>query len=493
MPQGMIPVWDLAVRVLHWSLVLSVAAAWLTPAQPGTLARVARLRDARDRRGADGLGIPRGRGHARFAEFMRSPAATAAYARDCPGSDARSALGHNPLGGWMVVALLAMVALVGFTGWLYTTDRFWGIAWVERLHSTLSDVLFVFVALHILGVVFTSKRHRENLLASMLHGRKRDGDAGTGPRPLNQPPAQAGSSGPPSQMYCASQALTRLMQIVSGTPMRKKSPNVYWPGFRISRLPWWPIGVRKAVTAPSAVQTMNGCGGSPSAMRQGERDRPEQHGGRRIREDLGDERRGPVEREQHGERGPADRHLMQLLREKGGGAGLLHGEAERDHARDHHEDAHVDLAVRVIDADAGREDQRDGPAEEGHLRRHDAGSRGEHHRRHDQQGARGVLAAPRPAGERHHHQEAVVRGELGEAVGRPAQHQQVAFAQLHLRHAVADPGLAPPDADDDDVERLVEVDRPDRLADERRMRRDDHLHELRRLVELALAGSRRTS
>ena len=179
-PGEMVPVWDFAVRVLHWSLVLSVAAAWLTRHSPGrwhewlgyaTLAIVA----ARTAWGFIGAG------HARFGEFMRSPAATAAYARSVVGGREARYLGHNPLGGWMVAALLAMVALVGFTGWLYTTDRFWGIAWVERLHSTLSDVLFVFVALHIVGVVFTSARHRENLLASMLHGRKRIGDAGHRP------------------------------------------------------------------------------------------------------------------------------------------------------------------------------------------------------------------------------------------------------------------------------------------------------------------------
>jgi cytochrome b len=39
----------------------------------------------------------------------------------------------------------------------------------------LSDVLFSFVGLHIIGVLFTSRRHRENLVASMLHGRKREG------------------------------------------------------------------------------------------------------------------------------------------------------------------------------------------------------------------------------------------------------------------------------------------------------------------------------
>jgi cytochrome b len=179
-PGEMVPVWDFAVRVLHWSLVLSVAAAWLTRHSPGrwhewlgyaTLAIVA----ARTAWGFIGAG------HARFGEFMRSPAATAAYARSVVGGREARYLVHNPLGGWMVAALLAMVALVGFTGWLYTTDRFWGIAWVERLHSTLSDVLFVVVALHIVGVVFTSARHRENLLASMLHGRKRNGGAGHGP------------------------------------------------------------------------------------------------------------------------------------------------------------------------------------------------------------------------------------------------------------------------------------------------------------------------
>jgi cytochrome b len=169
--RGMIPVWGALVRVLHWSLVLTVAAAWLTRHSPGrwhewlgygTLAIVgARI--------AWGF---LGSGHARFADFVRSFPATVRYARAVLARREARYLGHNPLGGWMVIALLSMLTLVGFTGWLYTTDRFWGVPWVEALHSTLSDVLFGFVALHILGVVFTSVRHRENLVAAMLHGRK---------------------------------------------------------------------------------------------------------------------------------------------------------------------------------------------------------------------------------------------------------------------------------------------------------------------------------
>ena len=181
-----VPVWDLAVRVLHWSLVLAVATAWLTRHSPGrwhewlgyaTLAIVA----------ARTIWGFLGSGYARFANFVRPATVTTAYARAVlTGREARF-IGHNPLGGWMVVALLTMVSLVGLTGWLYTTDRFWGIDWVERLHSTLSDILFVFVGLHILGVAFTSVRHHENLPASMLHGRKRvnGGDGGRGSAPRN--------------------------------------------------------------------------------------------------------------------------------------------------------------------------------------------------------------------------------------------------------------------------------------------------------------------
>lgn len=168
----MIPVWDVLVRILHWSLVLTVATAWLTRHSPGswhewlgyaTLAIVA-LRTI--------WGFA-GSGYARFADFVRPAAVTGAYARDVfAGREARF-IGHNPLGGWMALVLLSMVALVGLTGWLYTTDRYWGVEWVEELHETLSNMLFLFVALHILGVVSTSVRHRENLPAAMLHGRKR--------------------------------------------------------------------------------------------------------------------------------------------------------------------------------------------------------------------------------------------------------------------------------------------------------------------------------
>ena len=171
----MIPVWDAAVRVLHWSLVLTVASAWLTRHSPGrwhewigyaTLVIIA-LRFI--------WGFA-GSGYARFGDFVRSAAVTSAYARDVAARREARYIGHNPLGGWMVLILMTMVALTGFTGWLYTTDRYWGVEWVEELHEMLSNVLFGFVFFHILGVIYTSIHHRENLPGAMFHGRKREGD-----------------------------------------------------------------------------------------------------------------------------------------------------------------------------------------------------------------------------------------------------------------------------------------------------------------------------
>lgn len=167
-----IKVWDPLVRIGHWLLVLSIALAWLTRAGEGawhewigyvSLAVIA-VRVAWGWLGSS---------HARFAEFVRSPATTLRYSRQVLAGHEPRYIGHNPLGGWMIIALLLNAALAGFSGWLYTTDRFWGVEWVETLHSTLADSLLVLAAAHVAGVIFSSWRHRENLLAAMLHGRKR--------------------------------------------------------------------------------------------------------------------------------------------------------------------------------------------------------------------------------------------------------------------------------------------------------------------------------
>ena len=171
----MVPVWDRTVRLLHWTLVTAVTIAglstlalfidigpWHRPAGYGALAAVL-LRTAWGFFGS---------GHARWADFVRSPAATWRYLQMLLRRREPRYLGHNPLGGWMVLALIGCVLGLALTGWLYTTDRFWGDATVETVHVALSWTLLGLTLMHVAGVVFTSWRHREHLVLSMVSGRK---------------------------------------------------------------------------------------------------------------------------------------------------------------------------------------------------------------------------------------------------------------------------------------------------------------------------------
>ena len=110
---------------------------------------------------------------ARFSTFVRGPRTTWAYARDAWGGRTVRHLNHNPLGAWMVLALLLLSAAAGVSGALYVTDRFWGEAWVIGTHAAAAWPLLGLVPLHLAGVWHASRLHHENLVAAMWHGRKR--------------------------------------------------------------------------------------------------------------------------------------------------------------------------------------------------------------------------------------------------------------------------------------------------------------------------------
>ena len=163
------PVWDAFVRLAHWTLVLCVIAAWFSRGAPHEWLGYAALAVVVLR---IGWGFAGSR-YARFAQFVRAPTSTLAYAGRVLARKEERYVGHNPLGGWMIVALLAMLILVSASGWLATTDRYWGVEWVQELHEALADGLVALAFLHVGGVVYSSVRHRENLVAAMVTGRKR--------------------------------------------------------------------------------------------------------------------------------------------------------------------------------------------------------------------------------------------------------------------------------------------------------------------------------
>lgn len=179
------PVWDVPVRVLHWTLVASFVLCWAS-----TIDSWSAIGAWHEPAGWVGLGAAllrvvwgfvapgeRGR-HARFAAFVRGPRAVLAYARAFGSGVAARHVGHNPLGGWMALALWASVALLALTGWLYTTDAFFGDATIEAVHEAIAWAMVALVAVHVAGAIVTGRRHGENLVAAMWHGRKRAAQPG---------------------------------------------------------------------------------------------------------------------------------------------------------------------------------------------------------------------------------------------------------------------------------------------------------------------------
>jgi cytochrome b len=73
----------------------------------------------------------------------------------------------------MIIALLVMLSGTAITGYMMTTDALWGSQWVEDVHEALATLTVGLVVVHVLGVVISSFEHRENLVTSMVTGRKR--------------------------------------------------------------------------------------------------------------------------------------------------------------------------------------------------------------------------------------------------------------------------------------------------------------------------------
>ena len=168
-----VKIWDPLVRLFHWSLVTSFAIAWISADEWKDLHHWAGYAAGAlvAFRLVWGLIGPR---YARFTQFVKPPATVVAYLRDTLKGRELRHLGHNPAGGLMILALLSTMSIVGFTGWLSTTNTSsWGVEWMEDTHEILANVLLGLVGLHVLGVAVTSLRHRENLIRAMWTGRKR--------------------------------------------------------------------------------------------------------------------------------------------------------------------------------------------------------------------------------------------------------------------------------------------------------------------------------
>ena len=166
-----IKVWDLFVRVFHWSLVGLFAANALLVDHDSDLHldigyAIAALVGARILWGVAG------RGFARSASCPPSVAGAMEQLTEIATERRRVHLGHTPLGAWMIYNLLLAILLICLSGWLMTTDRFWGVEWPEHLHEFAVTWAEVSVVAHIAAVLFETRRTRVNLPRAMVTGYK---------------------------------------------------------------------------------------------------------------------------------------------------------------------------------------------------------------------------------------------------------------------------------------------------------------------------------
>jgi len=169
--QGSIRVWDPVVRLFHWTVVAGCAINLINEegnkfhrAVGYVVAAAVAVRVFWGFVGA---------GHARFTDFVPTPAALVGYLRRLFSRTEPRYIGHNPAGSVMILALLGSLIAVSITGWMMGLDRFFGNEALEELHETFAMTIVVLAGIHVAAAIFESIRHRENLIKAMFTGRKR--------------------------------------------------------------------------------------------------------------------------------------------------------------------------------------------------------------------------------------------------------------------------------------------------------------------------------
>lgn len=182
-----IKVWDPSIRLFHWTLVAAFLFLWWSGIRDEWMEYHPLVGCC-----VLGLLIYRivwgfvGTRYARFSDFVRGPRATIqalAWLAGKGGMDKRYYLSHNPVGGWMVLLLLALLLFQGLTGLGSSDDisidgpmvDMLSATWVERLsgwHRFNLNILLVLIGLHILAVLLHDLYRRDGLVTSMLHGFK---------------------------------------------------------------------------------------------------------------------------------------------------------------------------------------------------------------------------------------------------------------------------------------------------------------------------------
>jgi len=179
-----VKVWDLPTRLFHWTLVALMISQWLTAENSDTMTyhlwggytilTLVLFRLIWGFVGSDTV---------RFGQFVRGPAAAIDYVKALLRGETPLYLGHNPAGGWSILAMLALLLVQAGTG-LFANDDImiegplygWVSKstsdWLTSIHGLNFNLLLLVIAVHIAAALFYLFVKRENLIHPMLSGLK---------------------------------------------------------------------------------------------------------------------------------------------------------------------------------------------------------------------------------------------------------------------------------------------------------------------------------
>jgi len=181
-------VWDLPTRLFHWFLAFCFAGAWISHEM-----------------GVGGFQIHKyfgytimtlvlwrvawgvlGTRYARFSSFVKGPRAVFRYLGTGEEKQGAAGPGHNPAGGWAILAMLALLAAQAGSGlgnggellmegpWYHTLPgTYRNLA--HETHELGFNLLLGLVGLHLAAVLFYRVRHGRKLVSAMVTGRQETG------------------------------------------------------------------------------------------------------------------------------------------------------------------------------------------------------------------------------------------------------------------------------------------------------------------------------
>lgn len=178
-------VWDLPTRLFHWTLAVAVVVSYVTSGEDGTLFVVHTI---------SGYVVALllvfrliwgfvGSAHSRFSDFVYSGRSVKDYARRLLQFDPPRFVGHNPLGGWMVILMLVVLVGTVVTGFLSGDDDGGaglllpliaapGGEGLKEVHEFFGNAIIVLAGIHVLAVFADWFMTRDNLVMAMITGRK---------------------------------------------------------------------------------------------------------------------------------------------------------------------------------------------------------------------------------------------------------------------------------------------------------------------------------